>query len=219
MSPVEAVARLIAAAVAGYVIGSIPNGVVVGQIFGHLDPRTHGSGKTGTTNILRTLGPGPAALVLILDLAKGIGSVLLARYLIMPLGAGASADLRAWAEGIAGISAILGHTFSMFIHFTGGRGVATGAGAILAMQPIVMAAGIIAFVVPIAITRYVSLGSMLAAIACAAFDTGLVLAGRDVWPHSVFMLVGAIFIIWAHRDNIDRLIHRTERKLGQPEEA
>jgi glycerol-3-phosphate acyltransferase PlsY len=219
MSPLEALLRLVAAAIAGYCIGSIPSGVVVGRLFGNVDPRTRGSGKTGTTNILRTLGPGPAAMVLILDLAKGIAAVLLARYVFMPTSAGASADLRAWAEAIGALAAVLGHTFSVFIHFTGGRGVATGGGAIFAMQPIVGVAGLIAMAVPIAITRYVSLGSMLAAIACAALDLGLVLSGRDLWGHAAFMIIGAIFILWSHRDNIERLVHGTERKLGQPHEA
>jgi acyl phosphate:glycerol-3-phosphate acyltransferase len=219
MAPLEAILRLIAAAIAGYCVGSIPSGVVVGRLFGNVDPRTRGSGKTGTTNILRTLGPGPAALVLILDLAKGVAAVLLARYLLMPTSAGASLDLRAWAEAVAALAAVLGHTFSIFIHFTGGRGVATGAGAILAMQPVVLAVGVVAIVVPIAITRYVSLGSMLAAIACAALDLGLVLSGHDVWGHAAFMVIGAFFILWSHRDNIERLVHGTERKLGQPREV
>lgn len=219
MSPLEAILRLVAAAIAGYLIGSIPSGVVVGRLFGNVDPRTQGSGKTGTTNILRTLGPGPAALVLILDLAKGISAVLLARYLFMPISAGASADLRAWAEAVGALAAVLGHTFSIFIRFTGGRGVATGGGAIFAMNPIVGVAGVIALVVPIIITRYVSLGSILAAIVCAALDLGLVLSGSDLWGHTAFMIFGAFFIVWSHRDNIERLVHGTERKLGQPNEA
>src|SRR5215470_3374339 len=105
MPPLEAILRFAAAAVAGYIIGSIPSGVVVGRLFGNVDPRTQGSGKTGTTNILRTLGPGPAALVLLLDLGKGIASVLLARYVMMPQTAGASATMQAWAECVAALAA------------------------------------------------------------------------------------------------------------------
>ena len=108
MPPAETILRFVAALVVGYLVGSIPSGVVIGQFFGNVDPRTQGSGKTGTTNILRTLGPGPAAFVLLLDLGKGVAAVLLARYLIMPLSAGASPELRAWAEAAAGLAAILG---------------------------------------------------------------------------------------------------------------
>jgi glycerol-3-phosphate acyltransferase PlsY len=216
MPPVETILRFVAALVVGYLVGSIPSGVVIGQLFGNVDPRTQGSGKTGTTNILRTLGPGPAAFVLLLDLGKGVAAVLLARYLIMPLSAGASPELRAWAEAAAGLAAILGHMFSIFIHFTGGRGVATGGGAILAMQPLVWLVGLITLVVPIAITRYVSLGSILAAATTAILEVALVLTGHEYWGHAAFMVVGAVFVIWAHRDNIDRLVHGTERKLGEP---
>src|SRR5215472_10160698 len=216
MSAVEVLLRLGVAAVAGYLLGSLPSGVVIGQIFGNVDPRTQGSGKTGTTNILRTLGPGPAACVLLLDLGKGVAAVLLARYLIMPLSAGASPELRAWAEAAAGLAAILGHTFSIFIHFTGGRGVATGGGAILAMQPVVWLVGLVTLVVPIAVTRYVSLGSILAAATTAVLEVVLVLTGHEYWGHAAFMVAGSAFVIWAHRDNIDRLVHGTERKLGEP---
>jgi glycerol-3-phosphate acyltransferase PlsY len=219
MPPLEAILRFVAAAVAGYIIGSIPSGVVVGRLFGNVDPRTQGSGKTGTTNILRTLGPGPAVLVLLLDLGKGIAAVLLARYIMMPQAAGASATMQAWAECVAALAAVLGHNFSVFIHFTGGRGVATGGGAILAMQPVVMLVGTIVLVVPVVITRYVSLGSILAAITVAVVDVALVLTGHDLWPHAVFMIVGGLFVVWAHRDNIQRLVRGTERKLGQPSEA
>jgi glycerol-3-phosphate acyltransferase PlsY len=216
MPPVETILRFVAALVVGYLVGSVPSGVVIGQIFGNVDPRTQGSGKTGTTNILRTLGPGPAACVLLLDLGKGAAAVLLARYLIMPLSAGVSPELRAWAEAAAGLAAILGHMFSVFIHFTGGRGVATGGGAILAMQPVVWLVGLVTLVVPIAITRYVSLGSILAAATTAFLEVALVLTGHEYWGHAAYMVVGAAFVIWAHRDNIDRLVHGTERKLGEP---
>lgn len=216
MSPLGVLARIVAAAAAGYLLGSTPSGVVVGRLFGNVDPRAHGSGKTGATNVLRTLGPGPAVLVVFMDVGKGAVAVLLARYVFMPASADASANMRAWAEAFAAFAALLGHNYSIFIHFTGGRGVATGAGAILAVNPLVLIPSVIAMAVPVALTRYVSLGSMLGGVFAAITDTALAVAGRDEWPHAIFMIVGATFIIISHRDNIQRLATGTERKLGQP---
>ncbi|HEX6817708.1 MAG TPA: glycerol-3-phosphate acyltransferase, partial [Ktedonobacterales bacterium] len=138
MSPLGVLARFVAAAVVGYLLGSTPSGVVVGKLFGNVDPRSHGSGKTGATNVLRTLGPGAAALVVLMDVGKGVVAVLLARFVIMPMSAGAAVDTRAWADAIAAFCAMLGHNYSIYIHFTGGRGVATGGGAILAINPLVL---------------------------------------------------------------------------------
>ena len=216
MSPLGVLARFVAAAVVGYLLGSTPSGVVVGKLFGNVDPRSHGSGKTGATNVLRTLGPGAAALVVLMDVGKGVVAVLLARFVIMPMSAGAAVDTRAWADAIAAFCAMLGHNYSIYIHFTGGRGVATGGGAILAINPLVLIPFVIAMVVPIALTRYVSLGSMLGGAAAAITDTLLALTGHDQWAHAVFMITGATFIILAHRDNIQRLTTGNERKLGTP---
>ena len=214
MSPVVAVLRFAAAAVAGYLLGSTPSGVVVGRLFGNVDPRASGSGKTGATNVLRTLGPGPAALVVTMDVGKGIVAVLLARYLFMPLGPDVTPNLRGWAEAVAGFAALLGHNFSVFIRFTGGRGVATGGGTCLAMNPLAVACGAVGWVVPIAATRYVSLGSIAAASVTALSDVVFTATGHDIAPHAVFMVCGASFIIYSHRDNIQRLLAGTERKLG-----
>lgn len=214
MSPIVVALRLIAAAVAGYLLGSIPSGVLVGRIFGHVDPRDSGSGKTGATNVLRALGPGPAVLVMAMDIGKGAAAVLLARYLMMPLGPGVTPDLRGWAEAAAGFAALLGHNFSIFIRFTGGRGVATGGGACLAMNPLAVAFGVVAMVLPIAATRYVSLGSISSASVTALSDIVLTATGHDIVPHAVFMAAGATLIIYSHRDNIQRLMAGTERKLG-----
>lgn len=213
MSPAETILRFAAAAVSGYLLGSLPSGVIIGKVFGNIDPRTMGSGKTGTTNILRTLGPGPAAMVLVLDLSKGVAAVLLARYAFMPQPP-ASVNLQAWAEAFGGFAAILGHNHSIFIHFTGGRGVATGGGTMLAVSPFAFVVALIALVVPIALTRYVSLGSIMGAAAGAITDVILAATGHDSWPHAIFLVVGASYIIFAHRDNIERLLAGTERKLG-----
>ena len=213
MSPAAIILRLLGAAVAGYLLGSLPSGVIVGRIFGNVDPRTQGSGKTGTTNVLRTLGPGAAALVLLLDFGKGVAAVLLARYVFMPAPP-ASLNLQGWAEGAGGFAAILGHNYSIFIHFTGGRGVATGGGTMLAISPISFLVALIGIIVPIVLTRYVSLGSIVGAACGAITDVILAATGHDIWPHAIFIVAGASFIIFHHRDNIERLLSGTERKLG-----
>lgn len=219
MSTGEIALRFVLAAIAGYVIGSLPSGVIVGALFGNVDVRTKGSGKTGATNVLRTLGPGPAVMVALLDIAKGAGAVLLARFVIFPASPNATLDMQnlsALAQAIAGMAALLGHNYSLFIHFTGGRGVATGAGALAAMAPVAALLGLVAMIIPIATTRYVSLGSVIGCGVAGLAALILTLTGHGLWPQAVFGLVASSFIILSHRDNIERLLQGTERKLGQP---
>lgn len=215
MPSLDIVLRFVAAALAGYLLGAIPSGVIVSRLFGAGDPRAAGSGKTGTTNILRTAGPGAAACVLLLDVGKGVAAVLLARYLWFG-GSGANFDtLRSIAEAIAGFAALLGHNYSVFIGFKGGRGVATGAGTMIAILPLAFVFGVIAFVGAIAITRYVSLGSILGAAFSAIAAVVLAATGHAPVAAAVYLVVGATFIIVSHADNIRRLLSGTERKLGQ----
>jgi acyl phosphate:glycerol-3-phosphate acyltransferase len=221
MSGVDVLRFLVALAL-GYLLGSIPSGVLVSRLFGNVDPRTQGSGKTGATNVLRTLGPGPAVLVAVLDILKGVTAIMLARYLVYPLSAdatGAQHNLQATAEALAGFGALLGHNFSIFLRFTGGRGVATGAGAIFAVTPIAGLLGVIAMAIPIVITRYVSLGSILGAVVVGLSALILALTGHDYLPHAIFAIAGASFVIFSHRDNIERLLQGTERRIGAPREA
>lgn len=219
MSVTEIALRLLISAVVGYLLGSLPSGVIVGRVFGNVDPRAGGSGKTGATNVLRTMGKGPAIMVAVLDVAKGAAAVLLARFIFLPAGPGASLELQnlsAVAQAVGGLAALLGHNYSVFIHFTGGRGVATGAGALLAMTPLGMLIGVVGLVVVVLLTRYVSLGSITAAALAAIVTVTITLLGHDLWPHAVFAVIGGAIIIASHKDNIDRLLHGTERKLGQP---
>jgi glycerol-3-phosphate acyltransferase PlsY len=213
-----AVLRLVLAGVIGYLAGSFPSGVIIGKLYG-VDVLGQGSGHTGTTNVLRTAGSKAAAIVVILDIAKGALPVLLARYLIFP--ASADAAIGPWAEPIAGLASILGHNFSLFLHFRGGRGVATGGGAVLAMNPLVVAIAFPIGALPVILTRYVSLGSITASITCPIAELILLLTGHDAiaghsnWAHFTFMLIGALIVIASHHDNIQRLLSGTERKLGQ----
>ncbi len=216
------VLRFLVALALGYLLGSIPSGVIVSRLFGNVDPRTQGSGKTGATNVMRTLGPGPAVLVAVMDILKGVAAILLTRFLVYPLGADASAaqhNLQATAEALAGFGALLGHNFSIFLRFTGGRGVAVGAGAIFAVTPIAGLLGLISMAIPIAITRYVSLGSILGAAVAGLSALILALTGHDYLPHAIFAMVGGGFVIFSHRDNIERLLNGTERRIGSPRKA
>lgn len=214
MSSTEVVLRMIGAALAGYLLGSIPFGVLAGRFFGQRDPRAFGSGKTGATNVLRTLGPGPAAFVVVGDVLKGMAAVLLARLVFF--GGHADPTLQATAEAVAGFCAILGHNYSVLIGFKGGRGVLTGAGAMVVMAPFTTLVGFICAMTPIAITRYVSLGSILGAVGSILTELILLITHHDSLPHFIFILVAGTMIIVSHKDNIDRLLKGTERKLGQP---
>lgn len=218
MSTADIVVRIAGAGVVGYLLGSLPSGVIVSKVFGRTDPRAHGSGKTGAANVLRTLGPVPAVLVALLDIAKGAAAILVTRYFIFRAG-GVTAvhgvDIQGYAESLAGLAALLGHTRSIFIGFKGGRGVMTGAGALIVLAPLASAIGVVCGLLTIATTRYVSIGSMIGTLVALLVAAGLVPTGLTTAPHLVYFLVGAVYIIGSHADNITRLLNGTERKLGQ----
>jgi acyl phosphate:glycerol-3-phosphate acyltransferase len=214
MSAIEVVLRMGGAALAGYLLGSVPFGVLAGRFFGNRDPRAFGSGKTGATNVLRTLGPGPAVFVVVGDLVKGMLAVLLARLVFF--GSHTDPVLTATAEAAAGFCAVLGHNYSVLIGFKGGRGVLTGTGAMIIMAPITFLIGLVCGMLPIAITRYVSLGSILGSVGSIVAEFVMLITGHDSLPHFLYIFIAGLVIIISHRDNIDRLLHGTERKLGQP---
>lgn len=221
MSTTEIILRFIGAALAGYLLGSIPSGVIVSRIFGGKDPRTLGSGKTGATNILRSMGRGPAAIVVVVDVFKGVAAVLLARYVFFGAIAHPAYSAQTWAtlrdsaEALAAFAALLGHNYSVFIHFTGGRGVLTGFGAMTTMTPIATIFGIFAGVTPVWLTRYVSLGSVMGALISAVAEVYLAITHADSVPHCVFVVIAATVVIVSHKDNIERLRAGNERKLGE----
>lgn len=195
---------LVAAVLAGYLIGAFPSGVVVGRLAG-ADPRASGSGRTGTTNALRSLGPRWAAAVAVLDLAKGIVAVLV----------GTAIGPEPWAGALAGVAAVVGHVWSVFIGFRGGRGVATGGGAMLALAPIAVLAAAVELVAIVAATRLVSLGSISASVT-AALVTGVLYAIGWVGLEAVVAAaLIALVVVVAHADNIGRLLAGTERRLGE----
>ncbi len=193
-----------------FAAGSLPFGWLLARLRG-LDIRTVGSGNIGMTNVWRTLGWPYGVTVLVLDIAKGLAPVLLLQ-----------ASLRALPEGQlpagavpyllmgTGLSAILGHTFTPWLRFKGGKGVATAAGVLLALLQLWMALPIAVLLLMLAVFRYVSLANVTAALALAAMCLA-VPAVRPYWPLG---LATALLVIWSHRGNFKRLLNGTEPKVG-----
>ena len=193
-----------------YLLGSIPTGYLAGKLLKGIDIREHGSKSTGATNVLRTLGVWPAALVLLIDVLKGAAAVLLARWLV----AAAPADLQgleSWAVCLAGLAAILGHSRSIWLGFSGGKSVATGLGVLLAMSWLVGLGALAIFGIALAISRIVSLSSILAALLANI----LVLVLPHPLPYQLMVLAGGLYVIVRHRTNVRRLLAGTEPKLGR----
>jgi acyl phosphate:glycerol-3-phosphate acyltransferase len=220
-----ALVYLIIVAVA-YLIGAIPVGAIVVRMY-NIDITTKGSGKTGATNVLRTVGWGPALGVALGDLLKGILAVLAARLIIGAAGAsnstmqlfGVNIAALPLAELLAAVFAVAGHVWSVWLRifigrWGGGRGVVTAAGAMLLVNPwVILIAAVVAIPI-VAISRYVSLGSILGAATGGLVIIVLVAIGGMDWLY-IFFLALPIFIIVAHKDNIERLMRGTERKLGE----
>jgi len=202
----EALVLRAALIVVGYLSGSIPVGVLVARLSGGPDPRSIGSGRTGGTNALRALGRKCAALVVAGDLAKGAVPVLIARLLT---GGDSTAEVL-----VAG-AAVAGSVRSIFLRFKGGRGVGTGVGTMLVIQPLAVVLAAPVFFLAIIATRYVSLGSLLgsAAMFPAMLLIWAVASGWVTPAYLVWAAVGPVLIWLAHADNIDRLLHGTERKF------
>jgi len=188
-----------------YLAGSIPMGILAARLSGGPDPRTIGSGRTGGTNALRALGRKWAAFVVIGDLLKGALPVILARVVTGgdPL-----------AEVLCGAAAVSGAIWSVFVGFRSGRGVGTGVGTMLVIQPVAVLLATPVFVGVILLTRYVSLGSLLGSAAMfPAMLLVLLVVPTTPLPYVLYSAVGAALIWLAHADNIDRLLHGTERKF------
>jgi glycerol-3-phosphate acyltransferase PlsY len=203
MDPV-ALVRAVAIVVAGYLIGGIPWGVIVARLTGGPDPRTIGSGRTGGANVMRALGPRLALLSGILDMLKGTVAVLLARA----LGAGVEVEV------LAGLAAIVGHSRSLFLGFSGGRGVSAAFGAALVLSPPAAAVTLAVFLAVLAVSRYTSLASLTgSAVGGAAFTVQILATGLP--PALLGFSIGAPVLVWLfHLDNIGRLRRGEERKFG-----
>ncbi len=203
-----------------YLLGSLPTGYLAGRMLRGIDIREHGSRSTGATNVLRTLGKGPAVAVLLIDVAKGAAAVLLARLFwpwlaalpaIAPSAPPESADWLPWAVCLAGLAALLGHSRSVWLGFTGGKSAATGLGVLLALSwPVGLGAAAM-FLAVLAIVRIVSLGSMTAALTAVALSSLL----PEPMPSRLLVIAGALYVIYLHRANISRLVSGTEPRIGR----
>ncbi len=193
-----------------YLLGSVPFGLLVARLARGVDVRSYGSGNTGMTNVLRTAGVAPGLLVLGLDLGKGIAPVLLVRA-IEPSPA---------LEVAAALAALVGHNWSVFIRFQGGKGTATGLGTVCAISP---AAGLIVALVslpPLVVSRYVSLGSIMGATSALASIAGLALLAPELTlgvtspTYILYTAIGTPIVLFKHRENISRILKGQERRLG-----
>ena len=193
----------IALLVAGYLIGSLPMGVIVARLSGATDPRTVGSGRTGGTNALRAMGWPRALLVGLLDLAKGAVPILFAGALGAPVA----------VQALTGVAAVLGAWKSVFLGFHGGRGVATGVGGMAAVSPLIVLVAAPIFFLIIVITRFVSLGSLLGTAFGAGLAVLFVIGGALEPAWLLYVLPGEALVWIAHRDNIERLLAGTERRF------
>lgn len=190
--------------VLGYVMGALPNGVWIGKYFKKIDIREHGSKNSGATNAYRVLGPKYGLMVLVADALKGfLPPFIASRY-------GVSGDMLL----LIGVLAIVGHSLSFFLHFKGGKGVATSLGVFLFLIPNVTLALLIVFILVVYFTRYISLGSIVAAVALPIL-TALSPVGYGIGktPLLVMTTLIGVFVIYRHRTNIKRLIEGTENKF------
>lgn len=204
--------RIVACGVIGYGIGSISSGYLVGKLYRNVDLRTVGSGSTGATNTYRTLGLGAALLVAVLDILKGAGSVWIASAIVT--GAG---DERSIGTAVAAVAAVAGHCWPAFLEGRGGRGVATGFGALLFLATPAWLGAVVAFMLALALTRMVSVSS-LASIAGALLGyIVFVIAGylSFHWAVLGFILVAGTIVTIRHRANIARIVRGSEPRLGQ----
>ncbi len=208
----ELALSLAASVLIAYLLGSIPTGYLAGRLRG-IDIRQHGSKSTGATNVLRTLGKGPALLVLLVDAGKGAAAVLFASWFIFWLGSGApdAETFRHWTICLAGLAALVGHARPVWLGFVGGKSAATGLGVLLALSwPVGLGAAVL-FGLVLALSRIVSLSSMLASLGAIV----LVLALPHPLPYRLLVLAGAVYVVFRHRANIGRLRNGTEPRLGQ----
>jgi glycerol-3-phosphate acyltransferase PlsY len=206
------VLRIVACGVIGYGIGSISSGYIVGRLYRNVDLRTVGSGSTGATNTFRTLGLGAALLVAILDILKGAAAVWIASAIVT-----GSSDERTVATAVAAVAAVAGHCWPAFLEGRGGRGVATGFGALLFIATPAWLGAVVAFMLALALTRMVSVSSLASVAGALLGYIVFVFAGylSFHWAVLGFILIAGAIVTLRHRANIARILRGNEPRLGQ----
>lgn len=196
--------NVLLAAVASFLLGSVPFGVIVGKLAKGIDIRDFGSGNIGASNVLRTLGPVLGGLVLVMDVGKGFGGVEICRLMGVEPG---------WWTVLGAIMAVFGHTFSVFLKFKGGKGVATSLGVIIGLDPVIGAVAFGAWAVVVAATRYISVASILATISVPLMM--IFWHSQTPLPYQILACVAASVIVIKHRSNMARLIKGCETRIGE----
>jgi acyl phosphate:glycerol-3-phosphate acyltransferase len=204
----ETALRVAIILVVAYLLGAIPFAVIVGRLFYHVDVRQHGSGNAGATNTMRVLGLKAGLAVLLLDGLKGVAAVLFA-ILVHP--EYLSATAYDWVLIGASFAAVLGHSYSPYLSFAGGKGVATASGALLVVMPAVWPILLVVFVLVVGLSRMVSLGSVVIA---ALFPVLVLVFYGDRLAFVTFSLVATSLVIWRHRSNIARIARGEEAKIS-----
>ncbi len=211
-----------------YCLGSVPPGYLAGKWLKGIDIREHGSGSTGATNVLRTIGKLPALVVFVVDIGKAVMAIVLARFLYVTIAAQVPAlatvqipisslppfseeQWLPWLAVLTGMAALLGHSKSLWLNFTGGKSVASGLGVLLTLDWRVGLLTLAVFGVMLALTRIVSLSSIVAAIACCILMPAL----NSTVAYSLLTFIGGIYVISRHSSNIQRLLTGTEPRLGE----
>ncbi|MEC8857989.1 MAG: glycerol-3-phosphate 1-O-acyltransferase PlsY [Chloroflexota bacterium] len=189
-----------------YLLGSISWGYMLLQLKMGVDVREYGSGRTGMSNVLRTGGVKSAAVVLTLDITKGVVAVVIARTVIATDG----------AEVAAALIVLVGHNWPVFLRFKGGRGILTALGGLALMVPVAAIVATATFLTITALSRYISLGSVVGVVIGALAILALALAGVNSATYMVYGFIACTIIVWQHRDNIQRIRDGNERRLGHP---
>jgi glycerol-3-phosphate acyltransferase PlsY len=187
--------------VLAYLVGAIPFGLIVGRLFYAIDVRERGSGNTGTTNVFRVLGKKAGMAVFFLDIAKGFVPALVASLVFDP-----------WAAVFVAAAPVVGHMYSVFLRGRGGKGVATGAGVVLALEPFVFLIIFGIWLVLVFTVRIVSVASLTGTVALPM----LVLVRDNPLAYEIAAVLAAVIVVFAHRGNIARLLHGTEHRFTPP---
>ncbi len=211
------VLQFLAVIVVGYLLGSIPSGAIISKLFAKVDITQYGSGRTGSTNVLRTAGKKAALLVLLLDVLKGALSVLFAGLIVgktfLVIGDFGLGLLV--AQVLAALASIAGHIWSIFLKFKGGRGVATFFGGLVALCPVAALFGSEVFLIGAGLTRFASLGSIAGVVGTYTILIPLTIFNGFPVEYLVYALIGSVIIIVMHRENIGRLLSGKERRIGE----